>query len=342
MTVHNDLDVINSQINLVQWAETAGARLHKAGREFRGNCPLHGGDNQQGFAIYDDERRWTCFTGDCGSGDALGFIMKFKRVGLLEAIEIATGGKPISPEDVVRIQAEQAERAARQLEEQIKHAQTVLAEIRETQVWLKYHEQLEQSEVGRNWWSTRGVPVTFQNYWQLGYETDRRVWIGDEIRVPTATIPIFAQDWQCQQVKHRLIGAPDKAGKYRYEYTDLPAQPFLSDPDEMKAKTVVLVEGEIKAMVTAITLDTPNWQVVGMPGKGTPIDRVTPYLSEAQDVFVCCDPDTGKLNEDIAHELGAGRCRIVETPIKIDDYILAADIGKDKLKTLFNQSRRVK
>ena len=338
----NNLDVINSQIDIASWAESAGSRLRKAGKELRGNCPLHGGDNPMGFAIYDNGTRWTCFTGDCGSGDALGFIMKFKRVGLLEAIEIATGGKPISPEDVVRIQAEQAERAARELEIKIAHAQSILTELKETQVWLKYHDQLTKSEAGMAWWSKRGVPADFQNWWQLGYETDRRIWIGDELHVPTATMPIFSADWAVENIKHRLIDAPDKAGKYRYEYTDLPAPVYLCDPDTPKANTVVLVEGEIKAMVTFIALDTPGWQVLGLPGKKSPIDRVKPYIENAQDIYVCCDPDTGKMNEDLSREFGAGRCRIVDTPIKIDDYILECGIGKDKLKTMFNQSRRIR
>lgn len=337
-----DLDVINSMVDLVSWAEQAGSRLHKSGGEWRGACPLHGGNNPTGFAIYENGRRWTCFTGDCGSGDALGFIMRLKRIGLLEAIEVVTGGKPLSPEEVTRIQTEQAERAAADLQAKIEHAQQVLAEIKETKVWLKYHEQLEKSEAGRRWWVNRGVPDSFQNLWQLGYETDRRIWVGNEIHLPTATIPIFGNDWECTQIKHRLIGAPESAGKYRYEYDGLDAPVYLCDPDNKKPNKVTLVEGEIKAMVTFITLDDPDMQVIGFPGKNSNIDHVKAYTENASDVFVCCDPDTGKMNEDLVHELGPGRCRIVETPVKIDDYILEAGIERYQLKTLFNQSRRIK
>jgi len=338
----HDLDVINSGINLVDWAERAGSNLHKSGGEYRGNCPLHGGDNNSGFAIYDNGRRWTCFTGDCGSGDALMFIMKFKKVGLLEAIEIATGGKPLSPDEVVRIQTEQAVRAKAELEAQIAKAQAVLKEINETEIWLRYHEQLLESHAGQEWWIKRGVPSDYQKFWQLGYEADRRIWVGEELHLPTATIPIFSQDWNCENVKHRLIGAPDQAGKYRYEYANLPAPVYLCNPETPQADTVVLVEGEIKSMVTFITLDIPGWQVIGIPGKGSPIDRVKPYIEKASDIYVCCDPDTGKLNESIAHELGTSRCRIVDTPMKIDDLILACGVGKKTLKTMFDQSRRVK
>lgn len=338
-----DLETINMKVDLVDWADRAGARLKKNGREWRGCCPLHGGDNPNGFAIYDNDSRWTCFTGDCGSGDALGFIMKLKRVGLIEAIDIVTGGKPIPPDEVVRLQAEHAERVARELQEKIEAATKALAEIRETQIWMKYHEQLLQSGVGRAWWERRGIPEWWQQYWQLGYETDRRIWIGRELHTPTATIPIFGTEWMVQNIKHRLIGGADvEAGKYRYEYADLGAPVYLCDPDNKDLNTVVVVEGEIKAMVTYVTMDNPGWQVIGIPGKNTPIDAIKQYTADATDVFICCDPDTGKMNEGLAHELGAGRCRIVETPMKIDDYILECGIGKDKLKTLFNQSRRVR
>ena len=35
--------------DLVQIAEQAGAKLHRQGSEYRGNCPLHGGHNPTGF-----------------------------------------------------------------------------------------------------------------------------------------------------------------------------------------------------------------------------------------------------------------------------------------------------
>ena len=340
--MYQDLDLINSRINLVALAEQAGSRLKRCGGEWRGNCPLHGGENPSGFVIYDNGRRWTCFTGDCGSGDALMFIMKHRNVGLLKAIEIGTGGVTLSPEETARIQAEQAQRAARELQESIKRAQAVLEEIQQAQIWLKYNEQLHASEEGQAWWENRGVPESFQEIWQLGYESDRRIWVGDEIRLPTATIPLFGHGWQCNNVKHRLIGAPEGVGKYRYEYENGKSPLFIANPDLEKADTTVVVEGEIKAMVTYITLDQPSWQVIGMPGKSTKIDRIKPLLESSGNVFVCCDPDTGKLNEKIASELGAERCRIVDTPVKIDDYILACDISKKQLLTIFNQSRRIK
>ncbi|MFA5416908.1 MAG: CHC2 zinc finger domain-containing protein [Bacteroidales bacterium] len=341
-----DLDVINAQIDLVAWVEAAGSKLRNVGRSLSGRCPLHGGDNPNGFSVYDNGRLWNCFSGDCGGGDALRFIMKFKKVTLPEAINIATGGATITKEEILRIQQEQAERAARELEKSIARAQEMLKELRSTQIWLQYHEQLENSDVGRQWWENRGIGSDFQKFWKLGYVPDRRIWVGEEVHYPTATIPIFGKDWSAQNVKHRIIGAPKEVGKYRYEYPDLTplfrAPIFISDPDLDTPNALVLVEGEIKAMVTFLTLDTPNWQVIGIPSKNTPVDNIKELTKDVDVIYICCDPDTGSMNEEVAKELGVGRCRIVETPMKIDDLILTVGMDKNTLRNYFSQSRKIK
>lgn len=337
-----DLNVINSKLDLLQLVESTGGRLHKSGSEYRTHCPIHGGDNETGFAIYDNGKRWTCFTGGCGSGDALGFIMATRKIGLLQAIEIATGGKPIPPEETRRIQEEHAITVQKQLEEQINRAQAVLHELKESQIWLAYHDELTKNSDGIKWWEKRGVGSDWQNFWQLGYNPDKRIWQGSEMHVKSATIPIWDYQWACSQVKHRLIDAPANVGKYRYEYSDLPAPVYLCDPELEKPKNIIIVEGEIKAMVTFLTLDTPGWQVLGMPGKNATVDALKKHVNDSAEVYVCCDPDTGKLNEDIVRGIGVKQCRIIETPIKIDDYILEADITREKFKSMMGQSRRIR
>ena len=51
-------------------AQRAGAKLKHVGGSWRSACPLHGGHNDSGFAIYTKEGRqlWQCFSGDCGGG----------------------------------------------------------------------------------------------------------------------------------------------------------------------------------------------------------------------------------------------------------------------------------
>jgi hypothetical protein len=70
--------------DLKSLAIEAGARF----RHGASHCPLHGGDNPNAFHLYDEERRWHCFT-RCAEGendgDAVGFYMRWKGVGYEEA-----------------------------------------------------------------------------------------------------------------------------------------------------------------------------------------------------------------------------------------------------------------
>ena len=75
----NDYAGIVDRTDLVDLVQKAGGMLKRAGREWRCSCPLHGGDNPTGFAVYEDSghARWKCWTNDCGQGDALDFVQKW-------------------------------------------------------------------------------------------------------------------------------------------------------------------------------------------------------------------------------------------------------------------------
>jgi hypothetical protein len=62
--------------------------------KYSGCCPMHGGDNRNGFAVSrrDGEWRWRCFTWDCGFGDAIDLVMSRERCSMREAVDILDGG----------------------------------------------------------------------------------------------------------------------------------------------------------------------------------------------------------------------------------------------------------
>lgn len=71
-------------------ASTAGVKLHRAGREWKGCCPFHP-DKSPSFTIYADDRRFQCF--GCGAqGDVLDFVARAYGVKLPAAIEMLDGG----------------------------------------------------------------------------------------------------------------------------------------------------------------------------------------------------------------------------------------------------------
>jgi hypothetical protein len=62
--------------------------------KYRGPCPMHGGDNINGFGVerYQGRWRWRCFTGDCGGGSAIDIVMSREGCTLREALDILDGG----------------------------------------------------------------------------------------------------------------------------------------------------------------------------------------------------------------------------------------------------------
>jgi len=110
---------------------------------------------------------------------------------------------------------------------------------------------------------------------------------------------------------------------------------------EMPIKNrVMLVEGEIKSMVSYITADDPALQVVGVPGKNMP-DWMFPKFAEADPLYLCFDPDAIKEAKAAAARLGKERCRLIELPDKIDDLILCHHLDKAWMKGVLRQAVRL-
>lgn len=68
----------------------ADVNLVRAGKELKACCPLHS-DRTPSFTIYEGGMRWHCF-GGCGGGDVFDYLARLHDVGLLEAVEMLTGG----------------------------------------------------------------------------------------------------------------------------------------------------------------------------------------------------------------------------------------------------------
>jgi hypothetical protein len=338
----NNTEEITRNADLVSLVEKAGGQPKKSNSEWRSFCPLHGGHNPTSFAIYNESGKqyWKCFTrAECGGGDAIDFVMKWQGIQFLQAIEYLGGGRQIDRAEMAKFAAERAERAARELENQIARAQTTLAELRQAQNWIYYHDQLDQNEEYRQLWNVRGVPDVWQDLWYLGYapcftaSTPMGLW-----KTPTLSIPIFAEGNATDPVslRHRLLNPPAPGDKYRPERPGLKAAPFVADP-ENKPDNVLVVEGEIKAMVSYITLDSTKWQVMGIPGKRIFHDLI-PQLRGRQ-VVVCLDPDALPEAEEMARAVSG---RVLEIQFKIDDAINAGMIDKDMLRQLIRASRKVR
>ena len=303
--------------------------FHKVGQEeWHGPCPLCGGEDR--FVIWTDRPfpHWNFFCRVC-----------HPETGWIDELKPSLK-EQLPPEEKMRRAAEYAREREESLRREIERANAALKELQDAQAWVRYHEQLTDDM--RKVWEEWGVPDFFQEYWQLGYEPARKIWCKDvEWTTPTMTIPIFEPiTWECTNIRHRLMRPPRPGDKYRPEKSGLPQAFFVAEPDlPIKGKTV-LVEGEKKAMVSFITADDPNLQVLGIPGKNMP-GYLKDKLAEADPIYICLDPDATQDARRLTAELGSDRCRLIELPDKIDDLIIKHRLDKWWLRGVMRQAVRV-
>ena len=85
-----NLHVILSRVNLEDIAQQAGTKLHRAGNDWRGKCPLHKGDNPTAFSVYVGEggyERWHCHTKCDAGGDAIDFVQRWQGLDFMGAVK---------------------------------------------------------------------------------------------------------------------------------------------------------------------------------------------------------------------------------------------------------------
>lgn len=339
-----DTVFINSQIDIRAIAESAGA-------EFRGNrscCPVHGGDNQGAFEIFDSGQAWKCHTRpECNQfgHDGIGLIRALNNWSFNEVKErYGEGAKPLTREEQIRRDVENAERIEKRLQRQIEEAQKAIEDLRRDRRWIQDHEKMSADAIKA--WDARGIPREWQKYWWLGYRQNfTYMHDGALCKSPSLTIPIF----ECgandpSDVKHRLLSPVDPADRYRHERKGLKAIPFLGDrglPLDV-ADRVIIVEGEIKAAVTFLTLDNALWQVIGIQGKeqnNNTWGDIARQLDGRKDAVIMLDPDAKAEAVKMARSLGGAL--VVDLPDKVDDMIINYGLDKNWLESVVHNARKV-
>ena len=212
-------------------------------------------------------------------------------------------------------------------------AERALEYLRSTQLWQAYNENMD--DAARAIWRRRGIPDSLQDYWQLGYDPAHAFWRnGAEFTDATLTIPIFDEQWQALNIKHRLMNPPDNYGKYRYELRGAAGgYLYRTEPSEPLDGHVIAVEGEVKSMVVAVRGGSKQGTIVGIPGTN-PGPEVLALLKGADRVTIVVDPGAKAAGIKIAKAIGIAKCRLLETVMKIDDGILATDMSERKLAQL--------
>lgn len=290
--------------------------------EWSSSCPTCGGEPHAGNE-WPDRCRW--FT-DGNPPKPRGWC---RRCGLIFWPDDNT--KP-DPDALAKWRAEQTERERGRK----RSAELALANLRDAKVWERYNDTLQQTGAARAYWRKRGVPDAYQDYWQLGWDPAHR--FGNHTTA-TATIPLFDDRWDVSNVKHRLID-PGDCGRYRYQLAGQAQPAFLANPGGKSRAHVIAIEGEIKAMVVHVTLDSASTYIVGLPGTHPSADIVA-TLAQTDRVTLVMDPGAKRDGIRLARMIGLERVWLLETPVKIDDGILAQGMRAYDLRQLLRGAMRV-
>jgi len=219
------------------------------------------------------------------------------------------------------------------LEDKERRMEAARRELQVASKHLWYHQNMQNW--GRDMWIERGLDEGLQDWFTLGACDSFSV--NANYQTPTLTIPIIGDDMQLLNIKHRLIHPQKPNDKYRPETSGLGAFPPLLAVPSMgyDGDLVIVVEGEIKAMVTWSRIDTMDIQVIGVGGKDS-FMRLSDKLA-GKKVIVIPDPNYEKEAAALAKKLSG---KILEVPMKIDDYLLETGIKGNNFHSLLRQARK--
>lgn len=277
-------------------------RRRKTAREWSSSCPFCSGDGGVDRLIHflDEDEFWCRQCGAWGKvSDGKSDGVDWQRLALADAAR--------------RAQAERDSAVA--LAEVAKLVPTV----------ARYHANLLDKDK-RALWYTWGLTDESVDKFRLGYAfscpTCR---VSDSL-----TIPVY-QDNHLISIRHRLLHAPADAGKYRPQFGGLPPALYNLDVLQTHPRYVVLVEGEIKAMV----LTQFGFPAVGVPGAST-FKPEWVQLFSGQQVVVCFDPGAEEQAKTVRDLLGAFQMTL---DCKPDDWFVVHGRSAAEFTERLDQAR---
>jgi hypothetical protein len=299
-TLPIEFSALNGKVNYIQRV-TAG--------EWSSSCPECGGIPHQNGEFPDRFRMWTQAT---GKNRVMGWCRHCSYIWFPDS------DRPMKPHEFEqwRKDAEIAEKRRKA------EAEKALSLLRSEKIWDFYHAKLNDwsLEVLQSW----GIRKDWADYWKLGFFPDYKCYgKEDPYFTPAITIPIWQHDFKMSNIKVRTLNPKSDDDRYRSLYKTGASMPFVALPG-LKCDTVLVVEGEKKAMVTA-QWSGDKFQVVGVPTK-TPSAESLKMLDRYNKVVVCLDPDA-KVGDNsplkrLVSLLGPDRVLNVDLPGKIDDLIV--------------------
>lgn len=335
-TLYN-IEALLAKNDLVEFAERAGAKFRRSGHELRSHCPIHGGDNPNAFAVWEDggKQKWICYTRGCGQGDIIDFVQAWQQKPFKDAVVFLGGEVILDPEEMARLARERHQKALQAKREAQQYEEARRKELQAEQKHLEYHKMLNDYFTSE--WVKRGLDESWQNYFCLGGCPD--FVIDGGYHTPTLTIPIVGEQNEVLNIKHRLLNPKNPKDRYRPERSGLGPFPyFLAYPNMGYSGDVVWVlEGEIKTMILASINPEESWAYIGVPGMSQ-YKGLTDKL-KGKNIIAISDPNAEKEVSEFCKSVNG---RMLELPEKVDDLIVAHGYDGDWLRSMEKQARKVK
>lgn len=285
-----DAREIIQRVDLLELVKAAGGRvIEKPDGTGSSNCPLHDGNSRRSFSIYrgrDGHQRWYCWSRCHCGGDAIEFVMRWKKLEFRQAVqelEHWIGTVPEVTKDLPAISAEP-------------QAPPVVWQDR-AQAFVNWAQDGlwgQDGDRGMRYLVDRGLEERTIGMFMLGWNAS--LWqdppekwglTGHGVTIPKG---IIIPGWRegLWYVKARQLG--DSVRKYlaiRGGTNTL----FGVDKVTHGGKPMLIVEGEFDAMV--------GWQecaeyvdVVAMPGAGQRLSMADMMLlSTRRRILACLDDD---------------------------------------------------
>lgn len=326
------------QVDLPSLLERDGVRLHPSGRGYRACCPLHQGDNPQGFSVTEKDGIWfwNCFTG-CGTGgDAISYARKKHNYKFQEAVAWVLGQKLLP------------------LEMKSSNPRQRMIENPTTLSWNIVEHYFDIGRTKRSWWYAKGLSDEAIDRFYLGYCPHAPL-VPASRQAESFTIPIV-HDGKVLNIRHRLAQPHDHI-KYLPHAKGLGSHVFNAHslyqyPDGSKrtdADEVLLVEGEIKTMVACDQgVDELLPVISGTAGADFWLsERAEPFLpmlDRYKRILLCLDPDKAgvKAAERVALARFGRKAHILHTPDKLDDWLLADSRNLTALVTMIGAAQPIR
>ncbi len=298
------------------------------GKEWSSSCPNCGGEPHPNGELPDRFRMWT--VGKIGKPFGWCRVCNYKWFNDKDV-------KP-DPEKIEQWRKERIEYETRIKEE----AELAIKNLTDVHKWEEYYSWLKVDKVASAYWRGAGIQDEYWwGEWKLGYDPMHSFWFDSdngwvEHKTPTATIAVRDITGRIINIKHRLLN-PFQGVKYRMEYRTHIEPIFISNLELKNPEFVIKCEGEKKAAVTWLTLDSMKVQAYGLPK--SPSDEMLESI-KAKVIIDILDPDV-KVSERVKNIYKDVDYRVLRLPSKIDDMILFANLEKQDLRAMLKQARKV-